>query len=625
MKDPARRSVRYRFDEYVLDTERGALLRGEAEIPLRRQSFEVLVYLVENEGRLVTREELLEAAWPGKVVTDASITQCLVDIRAALEDTEHEKIRTLTRRGYRFELPVAREGGEAPAHRLETDEPWARPGGVRIQAPVLAAGLIALGAAWWLGGRNESPSAADELIPGSATVIAALPVENLSPDSTPAGFAVGFQDLLLAELGRHPQIRVLGRWSIDSLGEQMQHPATLREALGADLALTGSLLRDGQGLRLNFQLHDTASGEQVWAESLEQPADAPGLISLQQSLAQRIAREAARAVTGTAPPTDFVATPGTAFPETDSIDAYEHYLAGLVYSRRIESGEHELDILEAGRREFETAIGYDPDWAPPYAALGRMLHFVASSDTVPDAWQESRTLIDRALELDPGYGPALVSLGYLEYRLGRDYPAAETAYRSAQAWGAPMADWGLGILYASLGRLDESLAHYRAAIASDPLNAPIRAQYAGTLACDEQWDRAAGALGEVVEISDDPHRQLRLAHYEIMAGQVERGRQRWARYRDAQPELDGFMHLALGDPEAARAALERWVAFDPLPPLGAAELALQLGEEARALDWLERRANSDPDSLRYLLCESSMRALEGTPRFDAILVQLGFR
>ena len=100
--DPAK--SRFRFGSYVLDLERVVLLDNGSEVSLRRQSFDVLVYLVRNRGRLVTREELLKDIWPDKFVTDNSIAQCLAEIRTAIDDDRHQKIRTLTGRGYRFEL-----------------------------------------------------------------------------------------------------------------------------------------------------------------------------------------------------------------------------------------------------------------------------------------------------------------------------------------------------------------------------------------------------------------------------------------------------------------------------------------------------------------------------------------
>ncbi len=94
------------FDVYTLDLMRCALLRGGETIGLRPKAFDVLRYLVEHEGRLVSKEELVEAVWRGISVTDDSVVQCVKDIREALSDDNHRIIQTVPRRGYLFAARV---------------------------------------------------------------------------------------------------------------------------------------------------------------------------------------------------------------------------------------------------------------------------------------------------------------------------------------------------------------------------------------------------------------------------------------------------------------------------------------------------------------------------------------
>jgi pimeloyl-ACP methyl ester carboxylesterase len=90
------------FDAYTLDLQRCVLRRGQDEIALRPKSFDVLRYLAENPGRVVGKEELMKAAWPGIFVTDDAVVKCIGDIRNALSDDAHRIIRTAPRRGYLF-------------------------------------------------------------------------------------------------------------------------------------------------------------------------------------------------------------------------------------------------------------------------------------------------------------------------------------------------------------------------------------------------------------------------------------------------------------------------------------------------------------------------------------------
>ncbi len=109
----------YSFDEFTLDLTRGSLLRGAEEIKLRPKSFEVLKYLAENGGRLISKDELIETVWQGMAVSDGSLVQCLIEIRQALDDKSQEIIRTVPRRGYIFEKEVS-DNGAATIYTEET-------------------------------------------------------------------------------------------------------------------------------------------------------------------------------------------------------------------------------------------------------------------------------------------------------------------------------------------------------------------------------------------------------------------------------------------------------------------------------------------------------------------------
>jgi pimeloyl-ACP methyl ester carboxylesterase/DNA-binding winged helix-turn-helix (wHTH) protein len=112
------------FDVYTLDLQRCSLLRGSNEVQLRPKSFDLLRYLVEHAGRLVSKEELIQAIWPDVFVTEDSVVQCIGDIRAALRDDTHRIIKTVPRRGYVFaaELSDTEPGKRPPAISSRSQE-----------------------------------------------------------------------------------------------------------------------------------------------------------------------------------------------------------------------------------------------------------------------------------------------------------------------------------------------------------------------------------------------------------------------------------------------------------------------------------------------------------------------
>src|SRR5215203_2002071 len=111
----AERSRRYySFGDFTLDGDYGVLRRGGEEVPLRPKSIDVLVYLAEHHGQLVTRTELMNAVWPDTAVTENSLAQCIVEIRRALVDQSQQLIRTVARRGYIFTASVTSVVREFP-------------------------------------------------------------------------------------------------------------------------------------------------------------------------------------------------------------------------------------------------------------------------------------------------------------------------------------------------------------------------------------------------------------------------------------------------------------------------------------------------------------------------------
>jgi DNA-binding winged helix-turn-helix (wHTH) protein/Tol biopolymer transport system component len=159
----------YCFGAFTLDLESGLLCRGGEEIALRPKSFEVLAYLVERHGRLVSREELMSALWPDVTVTDESVTKCIADIRRALGDDSQQSIRTVARRGYLFmalltapvvefpRQPISAEiaGGPVPAPSGDAANRFR---GRRILISIVSAAVALLPAALLLISRTSPRS-----------------------------------------------------------------------------------------------------------------------------------------------------------------------------------------------------------------------------------------------------------------------------------------------------------------------------------------------------------------------------------------------------------------------------------------------------------------------------------
>ncbi len=155
--------LKYHFGEFTLDVARGCVLKAGEEIKLRPKVYETLKYLVEHPGRLIGKQELIQAVWPDAFVTDDSLVQCTVELRRALDDQEQQLLKTVPRRGYVFEAQVVqrpatadRSGSSEPLPSIESCKiPLPRGAGRHIDLPMPNTALI---------GRDQAVAEAAELL-----------------------------------------------------------------------------------------------------------------------------------------------------------------------------------------------------------------------------------------------------------------------------------------------------------------------------------------------------------------------------------------------------------------------------------------------------------------------------
>src|SRR6267154_1079536 len=118
--------LKYRFGAFTLDPGRGTVLHADREVKLRPKVYDALLYILENRGRLIGKEELVRALWSDAFVTEDSLVQCMVELRRALKDRAQEIVKTVPRRGYIFTAAVTTEdngaGGASPGRASALEE-----------------------------------------------------------------------------------------------------------------------------------------------------------------------------------------------------------------------------------------------------------------------------------------------------------------------------------------------------------------------------------------------------------------------------------------------------------------------------------------------------------------------
>ena len=289
-----------RFDAFTLDLTRRVVLRGDQQLTLRRQSFDVLQYLAEHAGVLISKDDLRQAVWPTTQVTPNSVVQCIKEIRQTLGEEARWIIRTVSGRGYIFMAEVVPaapepsastappEPGSAVQAGLDTEldtkksdgAPEGRPDAApfhRRQLTMAAAGMLiaVLVVGGWLVWRQARPEPPAMLTMMAVPSIAVLPFEALGSHPAEASVARALFDDVITEISqRSPHAHMI---SLRSTAAHQGGTADLR-ALGRQLdaryLVQGSFRREGDMLHINVRLIEAETGRQLSARSFEYALEA---------------------------------------------------------------------------------------------------------------------------------------------------------------------------------------------------------------------------------------------------------------------------------------------------------------------------------------------------------------
>ena len=265
---PAAGDIAFCFGKYILDLRRGCLRAGNREIALRPKSFKVLHHLVENAGRLVSKEELITAVWPNVIVTDESVSRCVSDVRLALADSDQHMVKTVSRRGYRFAEPVVRSA--------VCGSPESVGGDSRVPEAAHDQDVIAVLAKT---GMEPSPRRVSLVV---------LPFANLGGNPAEDYLAEIITDGLTVHLSRIEGPSVLAYSTASAYKGRALDVRQIGRELRVRYVLEGSEQHADVRLRVSARLIDTRTGAHLWADQFD--TDRTDLLRMQEVIATRLAR-----------------------------------------------------------------------------------------------------------------------------------------------------------------------------------------------------------------------------------------------------------------------------------------------------------------------------------------------
>jgi adenylate cyclase len=425
--------MRYQFGEFTLDTERFELSRGGAAIRAEPQVVELLALLVAQGHRMVSKEEINETVWHGRVVSEAALSSRIKLLRQLLGDDGQSQrlIRTIHKKGFRFVGDVRR-----------LDDTPARPPVAPPSAPAPPqAGASINGAA-----ITERPA------------VAVLPFVNLSGEPGQEYFSDGITTDIIARLSHHRWLVVVARNTSFGYKGRAVDVRQLRSELGVDYVVEGSVQRAGDRVRINVQLIDARSGHARWSERYDR--ELADIFALQDQITETV-------VARLEPEIGFAERTRVIHARPANLQAWDCYHLGIHHLFRF-TGPDNLEAQRLLRRSFELdpLLGEAHAWWA-YAVVLGMVYW----DTEPtrEGLDAALAACDRALSIDPRNATFLALRARV--RLARcDYDMAiadnEGAIELNPTFAA--AHCGLGDSLAYERRYGEAIERFRKAIELSP-------------------------------------------------------------------------------------------------------------------------------------------------------------
>ncbi len=468
----------WRFGLFELDLRSGQLTKSGATVRLPAQPCQILCALLKTPGQVVTREELRQLVWPNGTFVDfeVGLNAAIRRLRHALGDSAENPrfIETVHRQGYRFIAPVKgihanqAEDSTASAH---IPSPPSRQTRWRARITIAAALLALVITSAWLISRSRR-----------VPVVAVLPLKNLSSQPNTDYFSDGLTDEIIRNLSLIEGLEVKSRGSSFELKDKTLSPHEAGKRLGAELILEGSVLREGDKLRVNVELVRAADDKTIWSARYHR--ELKDVFAIQNEIALSIVNELR------------LRNVGQRRRYNTDIETYDIYLRAEALAKE---GALGIEAMAGAIDLYKRAIQNDPNFAPAYAGLAHCYGRMRVRGQYEEPTRLMRSAAQRAMELDPLLPEANAMLG-LVYASDLDWNRAEASFRRAIELNPNMSyvreDYALYLLLPE-GKIEEAVHQSRRAVELDPLNMARKVMLSFVLLESGAYEEARKLAGDV--------------------------------------------------------------------------------------------------------------------------------
>ena len=640
----------YEFGPFRLDAEKHRLMRNGEPVPLSPKSAEALIVLIQNAGKLLERETLIQAVWADAFVEDANLTVAISHLRKALSQNGErvEYIETIPRVGYRF-LGDVREVHEEPRplliekHTLSrtiieeeevaddevlpvslvtaqrqlgtgTSRSWRR-----MAVPVVGvlAVTTAIGIYLLLRKTNQPVS------PRAINSLAVLPFHTLGPQAPGEEYlGIGLSDSLITRLSEIRQLTVRPTSAITRFADHDSDPLAAGRQLGVQAVLDGRITRDQDRVRVSVQLLRVSDGQPMWTQMFD--GEFTNLFTVEDEISQHVSQALIDQLSGEERAQ--IKKRGT-----DNAEAFRAFLRG-----RYALNKRSFDEIKNAINYFKQAIDLDPAYASAYAGLADCYLLLGDYSWAPatESFPLARAAAQKALEIDDGIAEAHTTLGHVEFDFTHDWGSAEREYRRGLEIKPNYATghhW-YALFLSAMGRTAEAQREIRRAEELDPLSLIIQANVGMVDYFARQYDQAIEIQRKTVAADPNFVQGRRKLAFTLEAKgldteavnewlEVERqtgtDQQTLAELKEACAKLGvrGYWEKAIeidsGNPDNAfrAASLSSYYA--------------RLGQKDQAFYWLNQAVEQRAPWLVYAKVSPVYDNLRGDQRFKGILDRLG--
>ena len=566
-----------RFGAFELDTRNGELRRGGALIKLTPQQLKLLQYLVEHPGEILPREQIQREIWGTDTFVDfdRNLNVCVAQLRSVLNDDSEAPrfIQTVPRRGYRFVAPVVTPEPPKPPVPQPRDRRWTLLAGIAV--------LFAIPVVYFASRGITKPS---------GIRLAVMPFENLSGDLKDDPAVDGLTDELITGFGsiQPARLAVIGRSSVIRLKNSRPALDQIARELRVDYLVEGTLRKDTSRVRISARLVRIADQVQVWTETFEQ--DESNLFQMQEDAAARITAAVLQRL--------FPATPATVRPSHfRKPEALEAYATGRYL-------QHKGNLADLSRSlsYFEEAARKDPSFVEAYAGAAATLVGQARTGRGPaDAFPRAKTAAEAALRLDDGNAEAHNALANVLFWREWNWAEAERHFNRAIEINPSfaIAHHDYAFFLVAIGRTEDGLSAWRRAVAIDPLSTRVNIDGGWLLLQAHRFDDAIRQAQRALELEPG----LPEANACIARARQYQGR--------ADTETVKRFRGLIDDPGGTE-------------PFAYATACALMGEDAKALEALDRAYAARSIMMPLLKTEPSFTGLHRDPRFQAVVQKMRF-